>query len=398
MEDGKKICKKCGESLEEGARFCTQCGEPVEAAQSLINTEEQKANSALQDAESAQVKDAAQEVRKDGYKKNGIIMNSEAPFQNAMEPLDVGYYILGGIGLVVGIILAGLNGAVVSALLALLVWWVIKANIALAKWRNLCFCEFYTDRQPAPEELLGRLASALTPYGLRVDSNKGMPAVSYRNVKIKVEYNENGTFSLPWSQNPGFFFFDRRYITSYLNTVAVMSIVAYQIQKVSSNAAVNNDPVNPNNVVVQPIQLLHPKLTNKRMLQIAGIGILAIIMIVGLATNFGGNKYVELVKNGTPISASAYSDVTYGEAFKNYFESPKWTDFKSEDGENIVEFTGKCMYQDTKVDALLQFTISDDVKAFTATYLSFNDISQNDLMIGILISDVFDEYSNSKSD
>lgn len=328
------------------------------------------------------------------YERNGIIMNSEAPFENAMGPLDVGYYILGGIGLVIGIIRANLGGAAFLALLGLILWWGIKANIALAKWRNLCDRQFYADRQLAPEELLGRMVAALTPYGLRVDSSKGMPSVAYRNVRVQVAYNENGTFSLPWSQNLGFFFLDRRYITSYLNTVAVMSIVAYQVQRISSSDFESSEPPSQNNSAEQPDQFIRPQFTNKRILQAAIIGVLVLVTIIGLVLNSSDNKYINTVKNGSP---RAYPEVTYGEAFGSFFEAPKWKYIKSDSGDNVVEFKGRCTYQGKEVEAVFQFTILKDSSTFNTTYLSFNDISQNQLVMAGTVAKAFEEYGDSKA-
>ena len=52
------------------------------------------------------------------------------------------------------------------------------------------------------------------------------------------------------------------------------------------------------------------------------------------------NKYVLMVKNGY---RSDKPDLTYNTAFENYFGTPTWKYFKSDDGDNIVEFTGDCI-------------------------------------------------------
>lgn len=113
------------------------------------------------------------------------------------------------------------------------------------------------------------------------------------------------------------------------------------------------------------------------------------------------DEHVLSVKNGTN---SNYPDKTYGEAFKNYFDSPTWKYFKGtkegtdEDGDgkpdseeedvDIVEFTGYCMYQEVKVKALIQFTLNDD-NTFSATFLSFNDVPQNMFILAAVIEKAF---------
>lgn len=114
------------------------------------------------------------------------------------------------------------------------------------------------------------------------------------------------------------------------------------------------------------------------------------------------DSHVLKVKNASP---NAHPDKTYGEAFGNFFSSPTWRYFVgtkegpdengdgkpdyTEDDIDIVEFTGYCTYQETKVKALIQFTLSKDNKTFEATYLSFNDVPQNNLMLGILLEKPF---------
>ena len=96
---------------------------------------------------------------------------------------------------------------------------------------------------------------------------------------------------------------------------------------------------------------------------------------------------VQSIKN----AVKADYGVTYEEAFTNYFGNPAWKGFVSDDGKDVVEFTGKCMFQDTRVTALIQFVINNEEETFEAVYLSFNDIPQNKLILATLITDVFDE-------
>lgn len=114
------------------------------------------------------------------------------------------------------------------------------------------------------------------------------------------------------------------------------------------------------------------------------------------------DSHVQGVKNGYPFD---YPDQTYGEAFEEFFSYPTWKYFvgtkegPDEDGDgkpdyeeknvDIVEFTGYCMYQDTEVKALVQFTLDPGENTFEATYLSYNDVPQNMLMLYDLLDTVF---------
>lgn len=117
------------------------------------------------------------------------------------------------------------------------------------------------------------------------------------------------------------------------------------------------------------------------------------------------------VKNGTNNS---YPGKTYGEAFESFFGSPTWKYFKGtkngpdddgdgqpdyvEDDVDVVEFTGYCTYQDVKVKALIQFTLDNEAGTFEATYLSFNDVPQSNLILWALIEKVFNNENETNTD
>ena len=155
-------------------------------------------------------------------------------------------------------------------------------------------------------------------------------------------------------------------------------------------------------------------------------GIILIIVLVIIAIAFFSNykpsditdqianvvqmedSHVTSVKNGTPYS---YPDITYDQAFSSFFSKPTWKYFvgtsegpdEDNDGKpdytesnvDIVEFTGYCLYQGSEVKALIQFRINDDGETFTASYLSFNDVPQNYLMLSAIITKAFGDYENS---
>ena len=104
------------------------------------------------------------------------------------------------------------------------------------------------------------------------------------------------------------------------------------------------------------------------------------------------DEHVVGVKNGYP---SAIPDITYGQAFENFFGSPTWKYFEGENGEQVVEFTGYCTYQDVKVKARMQFLLSEDGKSFETGALSFNDVPQSTLIANGLVYKAFEEYANA---
>lgn len=119
-------------------------------------------------------------------------------------------------------------------------------------------------------------------------------------------------------------------------------------------------------------------------------------------------EHVLMVKNG---HANSYPNITYADAFEGFFAYPTWKYFvgteegPDEDGDglpdytkenvDVVEFTGYCTYQETEVKALIQFTLDQEGGTFTATYLSFNGVPQNNLMLYTILEKAFEEAAGT---
>lgn len=86
------------------------------------------------------------------------------------------------------------------------------------------------------------------------------------------------------------------------------------------------------------------------------------------------SEEVQCVKNGYFTEYS--SDITLGELLDGFLSDSTWQYFESDDGIDIVECTGKCMYMDQEVEATVQFQLNDD-DTFELYTLAFNDIPQN---------------------
>lgn len=119
-------------------------------------------------------------------------------------------------------------------------------------------------------------------------------------------------------------------------------------------------------------------------------------------------EHVLMVKNG---HTNSYPNITYADAFEGFFAYPTWKYFvgtkegPDEDGDgvpdytqenvDIVEFTGYCTYQETEVKALIQFTLDQEAGTFTATYLSFNGVPQNNFMLYTILEKAFEEAAGT---
>lgn len=121
--------------------------------------------------------------------------------------------------------------------------------------------------------------------------------------------------------------------------------------------------------------------------------VLLAVIVVGVFVMLGaskeGDKYVLLVRYGSPLS---YPNTTYDEAFGDYFVNPKWSYFKGENDEDVVVFKGKCTYLGEIVDVELQFVVNMKDEVFELEYCGVNDVPQMAFMSTALIEDVFESY------
>ena len=102
------------------------------------------------------------------------------------------------------------------------------------------------------------------------------------------------------------------------------------------------------------------------------------------------DSYVKTIKSAKMLGYN----FTYEKAFSNFFAHPKWKHFTSDDGVEVVEFTGDCTYDDQEVRALIQFQITDESNGYIsweATYLSLNNVSQPLLMLDGLFEKITED-------
>ena len=73
---------------------------------------------------------------------------------------------------------------------------------------------------------------------------------------------------------------------------------------------------------------------------------------------------ISMVKNGHP---ELIPDITYEEAYDNFFANPQWRGFEADDGSEVVEFSGECTYYDEEAKVYIQFVIEDE-ESFSMHY------------------------------
>ena len=103
------------------------------------------------------------------------------------------------------------------------------------------------------------------------------------------------------------------------------------------------------------------------------------------------DEHVVMVKTGHP---ELYPELEYGEVFGEFFGNPTWEYFKSDENQDVVQFTGTCKVLDKKVNAEIQFILDIENDSFEVGALTFNDIPQVQFMTMALISKAFEDYAD----
>ena len=134
-----------------------------------------------------------------------------------------------------------------------------------------------------------------------------------------------------------------------------------------------------------------PKTKRLATIMAVGCGVVWLALASNPSTLEGGQKYVNMVKSGSPM---LYPDSTYGDVFGAFFDDYRWEYFKSTDDQDVVEFHGKCLYGDEKVKITAQFVVSYEEGTFELYALTINNEMQPELVKVSFMLDVFDDYES----
>ena len=106
------------------------------------------------------------------------------------------------------------------------------------------------------------------------------------------------------------------------------------------------------------------------------------------------DKYITQVKKGHLQMAP---NITIGEAFADFFGEPKWESFESTDGQRVVEFTGRCTWQDKPAICKMQFIIKDG-GTFETGAVKINDTNLNVLETALIMAKILGKDAVSDND
>ena len=126
-------------------------------------------------------------------------------------------------------------------------------------------------------------------------------------------------------------------------------------------------------------------------------GVATLIVVIAIFLNVIGSNISggisRLFQPGVEVRSAyltQYSDkVTIEEAFDNFFDNGKWSKYE-EAGYTYVVFTGVCEYAGERADVKITFKITGE--NFIVDSLDLNGRSQNDFMLYMLLTAVYEDY------
>lgn len=128
---------------------------------------------------------------------------------------------------------------------------------------------------------------------------------------------------------------------------------------------------------------------------VSAVILLVIVVVFTLSSGGTGDKYVQLVRDGT---LAAYPQMTVGEAFNGFLSNPKWESVRSDDEVRFVNVSGGIIYDDEDAEIVVQFIVDGENKSFQYYACEINNIPQNNLVVWGLFETIYgDAASNGDS-
>lgn len=110
--------------------------------------------------------------------------------------------------------------------------------------------------------------------------------------------------------------------------------------------------------------------------------------------DYSSVDYIDFVKQsiGMGYEDSYGNQITYGDAFSYFFTKPTWDYFRSDDGADVVEFTGGCLDEGEDIIVCMQFIVNVKNRSWQIEWLDFNGEEQSRATLNNLLDTVFSAY------
>ena len=170
-------------------------------------------------------------------KKDPIVLESSAPWDDGGRKYNVIYLIAGILGAILWMkgSLESKEGGSVIFIFCLIMGWLVKNCIVDWIWRDLRKLRFRLETPVPYDELIEKLIPRLLPLGMSIEKDtKGRPVIKYKRIIFDIFYTDNNTaFCIWWSLSFARKLFNPRGAISYYGeTVSGMAIIGYAIQQV----------------------------------------------------------------------------------------------------------------------------------------------------------------------
>ena len=128
--------------------------------------------------------------------------------------------------------------------------------------------------------------------------------------------------------------------------------------------------------------------------------LMLMVMVVGcgddddnpISSTSAYDQYVRAVRSGH-FNSHPYPAVDIGTITDRYFADPSWRSLIATDGNRYVNMVGGMRYEGRTVSARIQFRLYTD-GSFVLRAFELDGTLQSDFMIGVLISDMYEEVGS----
>lgn len=132
---------------------------------------------------------------------------------------------------------------------------------------------------------------------------------------------------------------------------------------------------------------------SKIMELVSAIIVLVLAVVVILSSGGTGDKYVQMVKDGT---LNDYPQMTVGEAFDGFLSNPKWESGLSDDNVRYVNVTGGALYFGEEAELAVQFVIVDEKDgSFQYNACEVNGTPQSNLVFWGLLETIYGDSAST---
>lgn len=156
---------------------------------------------------------------------------------------------------------------------------------------------------------------------------------------------------------------------AWLNIVPKMKM-ANEIDVIYKNLSGKGEMGEENERIIQSVSS-KSRLTN--ILAVLSI-VLIIFSVISSPQKSETSNNLDVYINTIQETQLADSEYTYREVFTDFFSNPTWEHFTTEEGEEVVEFTGECTYDEKEVKIKIQYLITNETQTALEWELSYFDI------------------------